>query len=269
MSALFFAFSLPKYFQLTIHLENRGSLLLSHVYVYHNDLFSGLIFIAVGFTLIQGRFDPGMLTLLHHLQSGNCVGIQANRINQLEFMISTSKQMLGYCTSGYLRVFVSPEGASLVEKHDQAFDSLMYTQDVEAWKEHLGAEDGMIKFFESGKVLPVAEWITPEELEMHNRILKAGGYTGPFNWYKAPVHLDPPKEDVELTDEEKKITVPTLLIIPEKDFAIIKDMQVHITKSAAEDLKVEVIDAGHWAMLEAKETVERLLEEFATANGAH
>ena len=223
----------------------------------------------MGFTLIQARFDPGKSAFfVIPRQITNQEFKLTQRIeNPPEFIIATSKQMLGYCTSGYLRVFVSPEGASLVEKHAQAFDSLMYTQDVEAWKEHLGAEDGMLKFFESGKVLPVAEWISPEELDMHSRILKAGGYTGPFNWYKAAVHLDPPREDVELTEEEKKITVPTLLIIPEKDFAIVRDMQVGFTKAVAGDLRVESIDAGHWAMLEAKGEVERLFEEFGRVNG--
>lgn len=37
----------------------RGSPLLSHTYVHHKSLFSGLVFIAVGFTLVTSRFDPG------------------------------------------------------------------------------------------------------------------------------------------------------------------------------------------------------------------
>lgn len=152
----------------------------------------------------------------------------------------------------------------MVEKHDRAFDSLLYAKDPEAWKEHLGAEGGLLKFLEAGKELPTADWISPEELEMHHRILK-GGYTGVFNWYKAGFHLDPAKEDLVLTAEDKKVTVPTLLILTEKDYAIITDLQLQATKAVAQDLTVERLDTGHWAMLEAKDTVEKLLEDFATA----
>lgn len=121
----------------------------------------------------------------------------------------------------------------------------MYCQDAETWKEHLGAEGGLVRFLESGKVLPIAEWISPEEVKMHNRKFKAAGYTGPFNWYKARMLLDPPKEVVELTEEEMKVKVPTLLITTNNDIIVIKDIQVQGTKAAAEDLRVESLDTGH------------------------
>jgi pimeloyl-ACP methyl ester carboxylesterase len=178
--------------------------------------------------------------------------------------MAVSKQMLGYSTSGYMQVFLSPEGSSLVEKNAGAFDSLMFAKDPEAWKEHLCAEGALQKFLEAGKELPVADWISPEELATHQRILK-GGYDGVFNWYKAIAFLDPAKEDQDLSSEDQKITVPTLFIATTKDYAIIPAVQVHMTREAAQDnLKIETLDTGHWAMLEAKETVEKMFEEFAS-----
>jgi len=179
-------------------------------------------------------------------------------------MIATSTKLLGYCTSGYLRVFVSPTGASVIESNSKAFSSLLYTADSEAWKTHLGAEGGLANFLSSGEVLPIAPWLSREEFETQNKILAQGGYTGPLNWYKAAANFDPAQEDVNLTAEEKRVEVPTLLVIPTKDFAIIEPMQVHMTKAVAGDgLRVEKVDAGHWAMLEKKEEVEGLLERFA------
>lgn len=180
-----------------------------------------------------------------------------------EFLNEFSKKTVGYSTSGYMEVFVSPEGASLVEKHDRAVDSLLHARDPEAWKEHLGAEGAFLKFLEAGKELPIADWISAEELEMHNRILK-GGYTGVFNWYKAAAYLEP-TGDQKLTAEDKKVMVPTLLLVTEKDYAIMNDLQVQVTQEVAEDLKTVRLDTGHWAMLEAKDKVEKLLEEFAEA----
>ncbi|GAB1317171.1 Epoxide hydrolase [Madurella fahalii] len=215
-----------------------GSPLLSHVYVRYKDLFRGLIFIAVGFTIFESRLD-------------------------IKSLVAFSKKMVGHSTSGYMEVFISPEGASLLEKHDRALDSLLYARDPETWKDHLGAEGGLLKFLEAGKELPIADWISPEELEMHNRIVK-GGYTGVSNWYKALAFTDP-AGDRELTAEAKKVTVPTLLMVTEKDYVVMNDLQVQATGAMAQDLKVVRLDTGHWAMLEAKDEVEKLLEEFATA----
>jgi soluble epoxide hydrolase / lipid-phosphate phosphatase len=183
-----------------------------------------------------------------------------------EFMNAISQQVLGFPTSGYQEVFVAPDGAELVEKHDALFDTLMYAADPRAWIEHLGAEGGLRRFLDAGEPLPVADWISPEELATHNRILK-DGYAGVFNWYKAAMHVEPAEEDKRLTAEEKAITVPTLLVVTERDYAVIPDAQVQMTRAVAADLTVERLDTGHWAMLEAKERVGELLERFASERG--
>ena len=40
--------------------HDLGSPLLSHLYVHHKEIFSGLVFIAVGFVIVDGRLDYGM-----------------------------------------------------------------------------------------------------------------------------------------------------------------------------------------------------------------
>ncbi|KAK0639807.1 Alpha/Beta hydrolase protein [Cercophora newfieldiana] len=218
--------------------HDLGSPLLSHIYVHHKPLFSGLVFIAVGFTLVTARFDP-------------------------DFLIATSTQLLGYPTAGYTRLFVSPDGASLLDTHSLAFSSLLYTSDPTHWKTHLGAEGGLLSFLHSGETLPIAPWLSPAEFTLQNAILAQGGYTGPLNWYKSAMNLPPAEEDVRLTEEEKRVEVPTLLVVPERDFVIVEAVQVHMTGAVAgERMRVEKVDAGHWAMLERREEVEGLLEGF-------
>jgi len=77
------------------------------------------------------------------------------------------------------------------------------------------------------------------------------------------MNLDPDEKDVKLTDEEKKAEVPVLLILPTEDFAIVEEVQVHMTGQVAEQLRVEKVAAGHWAMLEKRDEVKALLEGFA------
>lgn len=179
-------------------------------------------------------------------------------------MMQMSTQLLGYPTAGYTRVFVSADGGSVLESNSLAFSSLLYTEDPDHWKSHLGAEGGLLKFLAAGKVLSVAPWLSPEEFSLQNQILKDGGYTGPLNWYKSAMNLPPWEKDINLTDEEKKVNVKTLLIIPTRDFAIVEAVQVHMTGAVAGDkMRVERVDAGHWAMLERREEVQGLLEGFA------
>lgn len=220
--------------------DARGSPLLSHLYVNHNDLFSALVFVAVGFAFGGGPVDVDMMNAM-------------------------AKQALGYSTSEYIWFFVSDEGASLVEKNDKAFDSLIYAKDPETWKWHLGAKDGLAKFIESGEVLPIADYISQDEVAMHNRILK-NGYNGVFNMYKAAVRCQVP-ENKDLTPEDKKIKVPTLLILASKDYVVMKEAQEHVTKSAAADIQVITLDTAHWVMLEDRDGFEKLLEDFAAAKG--
>ena len=40
--------------------HDLGSPLLSHLYVHHKEIFSGLVFIAVGFVIVDGKLDYGM-----------------------------------------------------------------------------------------------------------------------------------------------------------------------------------------------------------------
>ena len=176
-------------------------------------------------------------------------------------MNGLATQLLGYPTSGYIKVFTDPEGASLVEKNDMAFTTLLYAADPELWKPHLGAEGGLRRFLESGEPVPTASWISAEELDTHSRIIK-GGYREVFAWYRAWLEMGPAEEDAAVPAEERKISVPTLLVIAEKDYAVIPDMHAHMTKEAAADLQVERLPVGHWIMLEATEELNKLLEGF-------
>ena len=231
---------------------------MSLLYVRHKNLFSGLAFLAVGFVYVDALGDVGKtvppldIARLCHTADGPF----------LEMLNDLAKQLVGYPTSGYIHLFTAPDGVALAEKSDKALDSLLYCADPEAWKTHLGADGALRRFLEAGSPIPTADWISAEELDTHHRLLK-GGYTGVFNWYKAFFGIEPSSEDVARPAEERKIEVPTLFVVAEKDYAIVADMHLHQTKEAAADLQVERLSTGHWVMLEATEKVNALLQGFA------
>src|SRR5512142_356831 len=95
-------------------------------------------------------------------------------------------QTVGYPTSNYMKVFVSDEGEELVEAKHRAGMSLLHPKDPELWKTHLGAEGGFKAFLEKGEPVEIADYVTPEEMEMQEKIVK-GSWYGVLNWYKAAI----------------------------------------------------------------------------------
>jgi soluble epoxide hydrolase / lipid-phosphate phosphatase len=77
---------------------------------------------------------------------------------------------------------VSPDGAAKVDRTSHVFDSLMYAADPLAWREHLGEEGKLEKLLDSGELLPIGKYVSPEEVTMHNKIIAMKGYDGVFNW---------------------------------------------------------------------------------------
>ena len=171
-------------------------------------------------------------------------------------------QVLGYQTFGYMKVFVSEEGEALVEANPRAGFSIMYPKDLELWKTHLGAEGGFKAYLEKGEPVEMADYVTPEDVEMQQKIVQ-GSWYGVLNWYKAAILLPPSDADKNLSAEQRQIEVPTMLVITEKDYAIIPDMQIQSTQQAAGDLlQIERLPTGHWPMFEARDEVEKMLEAF-------
>src|SRR5690242_5755690 len=119
--------------------------------------------------------------------------------------------MVGYETSGYVKVFQSDEGADLLEAHHDAAQSLLHAKDPAVWKEHLGASGAFKAFLERDGRVEQAEYITAEENEMQKRIIK-GSWFGVLNWYKMATRLPGDDADLKLPAEERKIHVPTVFV---------------------------------------------------------
>ena len=136
---------------------------------------------------------------------------------------------------------------------------------------HLGAKGGLLRFLQAGKELPVADWISPDELGHAQSYPQKpeGTRACSTGTRRRRCMYDPADEDRALTAEERKITV--CANAAGCDGAGLHGHRGHagmqMTRAVAEDLTVErgSRQGGHWAMLEAKDEVEQLLlEDFGT-----
>jgi len=215
-----------------------GSGLLTSMGVYQPELFLALVFLSAGYV------DPGT-------------------IYAIDAMNAATEKAFGYPCFGYWPLFGSTEGAQLLDQHAAALTALFYPAEPESWKTDLGPLDAARSWIVADTKAPLPSWLTPEEAVMHETIMIHGGYTGPLNWYKCAMQGVNSNNAVGLTDERKRIDLPALLVVGERD--AITRLEIHEagTKARISDLRIERLDCGHWPQLERKDELMKILLSFA------
>ena len=119
-------------------------------------------------------------------------------------------------------------------------------------------------YFEEGQTGPLAQWISPEEIAIHEQIFAPsnGGYGPCLNWYKAQIaNLNTPDED-GIEEAKHHLQQPTLLVTCSKDYIAVPAMQEMAMKPCVKNLMIKQIDSGHWVQAEKSEELNKILEAF-------
>lgn len=74
--------------------------------------------------------------------------------------------------------------------------------------------------------------------------------------------MGPSEEDRRLTEEDKRLHVPVLMVVTEKDYVVVPEGQLQATQKYADNLTVVRRDTAHWTMLEDREGFETALENW-------
>lgn len=138
-------------------MNKRGSALLSIIALAHQELFSGIVFLAVGY------FPPGPFDI--------------DEIN------TVTEKLLGYPAFGYMKFFNQDTAASVIDANPESLTSLLYPTTPEVWKTDMGPLGAAERWITAGKVTAPPPWVSQEEFDTHTRIFQKGKYTGPLNWY--------------------------------------------------------------------------------------
>lgn len=96
---------------------------------------------------------------------------------------AATKAAFGESTLGYISFFSTERSAKMVESAPDCFESLIYAADPSDFRRYLGAEGACESLLRENRILPIGDFISAAELEMHRKIFRAGGYTAPLNWY--------------------------------------------------------------------------------------
>jgi soluble epoxide hydrolase/lipid-phosphate phosphatase len=143
-------------------------------------------------------------------------------------------------------------------------NSLLFAADPTFVKDKMCYIGASRTYFEEGQTGPIASWITPDEIAIHEKIFSPsnGGYGPPLNWYKAQIaNLNTPDED-GIEEAKHHLQQPTLLVTCSKDYIAVPAMQEMTMKPCVENLTVKEIDAGHRVQAEKPEELNKTLETF-------
>jgi len=80
--------------------------------------------------------------------------------------------------------------------------------------------------------------------------------------YKAAMRGIEVPDNSKVTEEQKHIQVPTLLVVAEQDYITRADLQTQETVKWIKQLEVASLSSGHWPQLELPDKLNQLLDTF-------
>ncbi|KAL2061843.1 hypothetical protein VTL71DRAFT_7221 [Oculimacula yallundae] len=218
-----------------------GSFILSRLANYYPQLFNKLAFVDVGYV------SPG-----HGLTE-----------QMVTFVDKSVKEAMGFEVFGYFLFFNEDDAAELLDKNIESAQSLFHSTDAELGKKYMGARGGFRKWLSEGKIAEKEAWLTSEDIKHDLKLFapKNGGYGAAINWYKAQLQNINAADEKEIPEENHILQQPTLLINTTNFISATADFANQM-KPYAPKLEIEHLESGHWVMLERKDEVNQILENF-------
>jgi soluble epoxide hydrolase/lipid-phosphate phosphatase len=142
--------------------------------------------------------------------------------------------------------------------------TLLFPEDPQTWKENMCEVGGQEAWLRANKIGKLAPWVKKDELETHLNILKAGGYTGPLNWYRQAMAGITHESELKINKDyaAAKFDIPTLFVGTAQDVIGVPAVQEAGMKDHFTNLTVKSIDTSHWLMIEKPEETWKILTEW-------
>ncbi|KAJ7642024.1 alpha/beta-hydrolase [Roridomyces roridus] len=173
------------------------------------------------------------------------------------------KKTFGFDAFAYMRFFVEPDAAQILESHIDSFISLMYPEDMQMWKENLCVDGGARKWLEADTIGPLPAYFTPEDKEHLKNSLLTEGMTAPLCWYRAATEDLIADDDAQISDSAAQVHQPLLYVAFTGDIlALPMIADAYHSRYAKGTVTRKEIPAGHWGPESHAEELNVILFEW-------
>ncbi|KAJ7177611.1 alpha/beta-hydrolase [Mycena filopes] len=175
-------------------------------------------------------------------------------------------KLIGYDAFAYMRFFIQPDAAAVIEEHMDSFISLIFPESPQLWKDHLCVDGGTRAWIEGEKTAGLPPYMTIEDKETIKKSLLSGGLAGPLCWYKIQVEKISGEDNANISPAAADVLQPLLFIAFTKDNVALPAFgdRSHNTYAKGPVTRKEV-DGDHWAVESHPAEISNILLQWVEA----
>lgn len=167
------------------------------------------------------------------------------------------KSTLGTELFGYWAFFSEEGPRDKLDDSTESLYSLLYCDDPELWKRHMGPPGAMKAWIENKQMTEVGSFLTEEDRQVQREELRKGGFAAPICYYKV-VYTTIEADDFQANPPTAlKLTKPVFFGGALKDFIALYSLNEASTKESCEDATIHIYNMGRWIHMQAKDETSR------------
>ncbi|KAJ4353569.1 uncharacterized protein N0V89_005299 [Didymosphaeria variabile] len=188
----------------------------------------------------------------------------------VEDINTQTEAAFGYPTFGYMLTMNESRAAGIFEKHPESFLSIMYPQNSSIWITDFCPLGKLRAWVESDKRVALPSYESTADRAYRVALYKAGGFTGPTNWYKSYLRDLDAVANAAIPAGNLILKQPVLFIGGSVDYITRPEVMQQIAGQGqaegwAPTVEVNILEGGsHWVVLEKHKEVTDLLISRAT-----
>jgi soluble epoxide hydrolase / lipid-phosphate phosphatase len=107
------------------------------------------------------------------------------------------------------------------------------------------------------------DWLDKDYADVHTKLFTKHGYTGPLNWYKASLSPIDAQYYEGVSDEDKKIEIPSIVVPARFDAACRPEVAASMAPKFLTNHRLIPMDCGHWVPHEKPNEAANAMIELA------
>ncbi|KAJ7021645.1 alpha/beta-hydrolase [Mycena alexandri] len=182
-----------------------------------------------------------------------------------------ASEIFGYDIFVFMRFFVQPDPATLIEKHIDSFIGLFFPESPHSWTDHLCVDGGTQAWLEGNKTAGLPSYMTEEDKQLLKDSLLNGGLSGPLCWFRLQIDEANAEDDATISSTAREVVQP-LLFIPFTEDLIAPPVfgDTAMDRFAKGPVTREEVGGDHWAVqshaLEVNDTILRWIQGLSVAD---